>query len=177
MPDPLAQDPLPVGPNLTPLGPGADPLNAEPPTDILPLPDGTRRAEPGSPAPNALGDDAAIPVQPGSQRIIELQPRGGTEIHSEPVDADVDTTLDGTSTRSEWKRSAEPVDADIDTTLDGTSTRSEWKRSPDPQYGRKRSPEPQYGRKRSPEPQYGRKRSPEPQYGRKRSPEPQYGRN
>jgi len=85
MSDPLTQDPnpLPLAPNSVPLGPGADPLVSDPGTTLLPLPDGTARTPAGSPAPAASVDDANVAVTPGSQRIIDIQPRGQTEIKSE----------------------------------------------------------------------------------------------
>ncbi len=86
MPDPLAQDPnpLPLAPNSVPLGPGADPLVPDPGTTLLPLPDGTPRTEAPNSAPAASGADANIVVTPGSQRVIDIQPRGQTEIRSLP---------------------------------------------------------------------------------------------
>ena len=82
MPDPLTQDvnPLPLAPNSVPLGPGADALVPDQGTDLLPLPDGTPRTAAPTPGPAASGDAANIVVTPGSQRVIDIQPRGQTQI-------------------------------------------------------------------------------------------------
>ena len=90
--DPLPQDPnsLPLAPNSVPLGPSDDPLIADPPTTLLPLPDGTPRTLPGISGPPGGGNDANIAVLPGSQRLIEILPRSQTEIQS------LDQLADGT---------------------------------------------------------------------------------
>ena len=89
--DPVVQDPnpLPLAPNSVPLGPGSEPVVVDPPTNLLPLPDGSTRNEAPNPGPAAAGADANIAVTPGSQRVIDILPRGGqTEIDSQGVQPD-----------------------------------------------------------------------------------------
>ena len=82
LPEPLpgGSSGLPVAPNAVPFGPGVDPLMTDPPTTLLPLPDGRPQngAAPAGPPP--AGENGNIVVLPGSQRLIEIQPRGQTII-------------------------------------------------------------------------------------------------
>ena len=92
--EPLVQDPaVPMDPNAVPFGPGDDPVVVDPPTGLLPLPDGTLRSEPADPGPAARGADANVVVTPGSQRVIDIQPRGQTDIQSLKQAADGTQTI------------------------------------------------------------------------------------
>ena len=91
--DPLPQVPggLPTAPSVAPLGPSDEAPIGDPPTDLPALPDGTPRIVAPLPGPPAGGDLAGVPVLAGSQRGIDIQPRGGqTEIQS------LDQLSDGT---------------------------------------------------------------------------------
>ena len=94
VPDPLPQDPAARGivPNIEPFGPGADPLLIDPPTTLLPLPDGRPQAEAPVAGPPASGDAANVIVMPGSQRIIEIRTGSLTSIKM------LDRLPDGTQT-------------------------------------------------------------------------------
>ncbi len=80
----------PLAPDTVPLGPGNEAPVADPPSDLLPLPDGSPRAPRPNAAPPAGPDDADVPILPGSQRVTSIYPRGLGEIQLEtlPVQAD-----------------------------------------------------------------------------------------
>ena len=82
VPDPLPGE-VPAAPPVvdpTPFGPGADPLLVDPPTTLLPLPDGRPQTAAPIAGPPLAGEGGDIIALPGSQRIIEIQPRGQTDI-------------------------------------------------------------------------------------------------
>ncbi len=93
-PDPLPQDPAGRGtvPNVEPFGPGADPLLSDPPTTLLPLPDGRPQTAAPIPGPPAVGDAANVVVLPGSQRVINIRTGSLTSIKM------LDRLPDGTQT-------------------------------------------------------------------------------
>jgi len=95
MPDqvpPPAVDPLPLAPDTVPLGPGSGPTEADPPTTLVPMPDGSPRpARPGA-GPAASGEDANVVVLPGSQRVTTIYPRGLGEIQLETLERQADGT-------------------------------------------------------------------------------------
>ena len=80
-------DLIPLAPDAIPLGPGDAPAIADPPTSLLPLPDGTDRVPTAPTAPRGGGAEANTVVLPGSQRVTTILPRGlGTiEIDSQRV--------------------------------------------------------------------------------------------
>ena len=82
VPDPLPGEvpALPPVVDPVPFGPGADPLLIDPPTTLLPLPDGRPQTVAPIAGPPLAGEGGDIIALPGSQRIIEIQPRGQTDI-------------------------------------------------------------------------------------------------
>ena len=80
-----AGDLPPLAPNSVPLGPSsAPPVVDAPPTDLQPLPDAAPTPPSSSPS------DPLIQVEPGSQRVTTIYPRGLGEIQLEslPVQSD-----------------------------------------------------------------------------------------
>ena len=88
IPEPLPGEPagLPSvvtpAPAPDPFGPGYDPLMIDPPTTLLPLPDGRPQTAPPVSGPPVAGENGDVVALPGSQRIIEIQPRGQTDIQT-----------------------------------------------------------------------------------------------
>jgi len=92
--DPAPDAPLPpLAPNTVPLGPGAEPTVDDPPTTLLPLPDGRPRPPRSVPAPGVLPNESPNAVaQPGSQRVTTIFPRGLGDIDAQALPTQPDGT-------------------------------------------------------------------------------------
>ncbi len=95
-PDPAPGGPLPpLAPNAVPLGPGSDIPVDEPPSTLLPLPDGSPRRPRDVVTPDRDPKESPNAVAlPGSQRVTTIFPRGlGEKIEAETLPMQPDGTV------------------------------------------------------------------------------------
>jgi len=89
---PAEADQLPLAPDAIPLGPGDAPTLVDPPSGLLPLPDGSARTPQAPAAPTGPGQDADVVVIQGTQRETSIYPRGLGTIQFEALQVQPDGT-------------------------------------------------------------------------------------